>query len=560
MFKFFETAPSHTYLRGGTESNTLKFYKQHNWERQSSTNWDYFDQRVKNSTMGRKYNKKLQMRNRSRAARKNSNRAEARKNPYQRKTYVKRSLRKRAASRIIRQIKNEDTDVCTNNFEYIGALNNTTPNTQQVLTYMSYKIGNAGYALVGTLGSNATAPMTIQDPTAGTVTTSDSIMRLSNGTDTYSDTTGVGTLASTTADNRSAWELGTNWSFRDMLCYAEGLYKSTLQGGTKPNGLSVEDTRTAVQGYIPSAGTNSPLGNPDILKPFYDKMLDVVNYDQNTGTITGTNENLVPGYPTAYIGTNQQQPHMRTARLYAFNESISWTFTNTSEGPAKITIYECVLKRDVPLRHGSSSSVNYYEVGALPDPIRLWQNYTELNDNNNDNPDNMAQIRYTTGLGTQGYRKSIYQPNMTPMGKYIQDVYTLKPHVIYLKGGQTKTYTIGVNYNMGIKPLFLHAYYGMPGITRTFMMTICGVAALGLNKAEGLDAAGLSQRITNPTAITVKWKKTRRFCRIMDKQKHQLTLRAPLQTTFDSTVQYNEEDDDFQAVNTAIQELNTAQV
>lgn len=565
MLRFFETAPSHTYLRGGKESKRLQFHKAAQWEKQTSRNWDYNDYLTKN-TMANKFNKKAQkarMRRKIRAAIRASNKSERRKSPYIRTKRVKSRLRRRPAKRILRQIKNEDIDVCQNTFEYLGQLSTTT-NAQSVNTFMYAKYNNASWPL-----SSANYQMLqATQHVVGTSWNQDTLLMIPNGTDTYNQATPTGVLTNTTSTVRSSWELGTNFSWRDMLCYAEALFAPTannpdLQGSANNGTLypviynypnNTVALRSAIQGYLPAQSiatpTTEPTGNPNILWPI---MKNFFPQDGSGAYPTDINKFFYPnqlGWVDNVAGDNQNAYKLsilRKARLYVFNETLEFSFTNTSEADAKICIYECILKKEVPLAHGTSNP--YYEVGALPDPKRLWQLYAEQNHHIDDNNIDYANPQINSSTST--WIKSVSSPGMTPMGPYLNDIYRVVPHVIYLQGGQTRNYSFKVDYNMGIKGLWMHSYYGIPNITRTFMITTCGVNAIGINKIEGLDTNGFSQRVTPPTNIAIKWTKNRRFTKIQEKEKHHLTLRAPIQTTFDAVVQFNEEDDDFQQVNTA---------
>lgn len=383
---------------------------------------------------------------------------------------------------------------------------------------------------------------------------------------------------------RTAWDMGTAWQLRDMIAYAYDMYDTAaLKFGYRyPYYVGNLGAREVYTGGYPNVFDSQKLAYPRYRS-------SIQGTDMGTG--------VSPTVPGTVVAMEKLHQLYKRAPLFVDYEEMQFDFYNPSEAKMQVELYECILKKDIPIvasvkglpadlgdQATSVQPGSVYlnkeglPVGALPDPVAMWERYMEYVDtfgHQTSVPDTAADqdagivdeeavlgrlpatAAWTGAVDTvmdgtdeQPYmgrtQRSVTNPGMKPMGKYLSDWYRVKPHRFWLEAGSRRSVVIRVRHGRCPQYMDIMERYGRAGTTRTFMLVVNGERVLAKNTAQS--AAQLTTG-TVPADVICHWTRRAKFCRVNTRpDKKTLDLSVPLRTDINKLQQVDAEEGDFEDV------------
>lgn len=347
----------------------------------------------------------------------------------------------------------------------------------------------------------------------------------------------------TTINHRQDWTMFTNASWRDGYTY--------INGNLPVTGSANLETGYQTPGYYGTA-----LGNP--AGWFTETSVNQQGYN-TLSTADGLSLN-----PTYGAGEPKMTAQLTQLRNYFhLEESITWKFTNNSAVPTHVTVYECILARDVPLKamYPISDSGTAYGTqvkwGGMPCPIELWrqsreitydQSYVgEAGQSGSDEYIATAE-RETRGVtcsqlgenptatGAQGglYVKDIDYPNVTPNPAHLLHTwYRLIPHTRVIPPGASTSITVDIKFNRKLPAAWWTNFYGISGLTRCFFLAsrpdfVTGIAGLDEEVVAGSPDPKARLRTMAGTDLMVSWTKSKKVAKSKERIKGSIYFRAAI--------------------------------
>lgn len=326
-------------------------------------------------------------------------------------------------------------------------------------------------------------------------------------------------------NHRNDWTMFTNGSWRDGYAFANGQLNSAavMQAGYS----------------TPYATTGVTYGNP---AKWYEAPAHL--FDPTGATREAVTEEMPDASSaSASVVTNLQN-------YYHLYEEISWTIHNPSITSTSVTIYECILNRDMPMLEQMNRDTTGVVVdGGLPSPLELWRQSNAIRaarDAALTADGAVYQIGLPTGVsspesagiasavlganpttagtasGMQG--KDVDYPNAMPhKAQLLHTYYKVIPHTRRIPPGASTTITIGVKYNKRIPGAWWNTMYGVSGQTRCFFMVSRPDEVVGVTGAD--EDAGPSPLpsnrtgVMNATDLIVRWVKKKSCARVKQQNK-----------------------------------------
>lgn len=326
-------------------------------------------------------------------------------------------------------------------------------------------------------------------------------------------------------NHREDWSMFTNGSWRDGMAFANGQLNTqaiTESGYTTPF----------------ESGTALSYGTPSSWYEQQTLVLDTTGATRDaTVTTNPDSASAIPGLATTI------------RNYYHLYEEIQWKITNPSITGTNVTIYECVLTRDIPIElTRNSDAVNDVRSnwGGLPCPLELWRQslalrtmkVADLTSDGDPLQTNFGEggqtasevegvgkasaalgANPTTGAASQGMTaRDIDYPNVTPhKAALLHSYYKVIPHSKYIPPGASTTITIGVKYNKRIPGTWWNTLYGVAGMTRCFFMVsrpdeVVGVTGGDENPTGPIDPLNRLP-VMNATDLMITWKKKKAFAK-----------------------------------------------
>lgn len=351
-------------------------------------------------------------------------------------------------------------------------------------------------------------------------------------------------VANITLCHRNDWTMFTNGAWRDGYGFINGKLGGAI--GTV--------------GYLTPYVTGVAAGAPS----YWDEQL-VLN--QPGQAADGT----VPVAPITVNpagGTNASRTQL--SNYHHVMEELSWTITNNSVANAHVTIYECILNRDVMLNDTVSEGspiTNAVEWAGMPCPLELWRQSREVQfepnvvdgtigaggedwripiapTDANEGPGVTAtgfNRDPTTAAYASGARvRDIDAPNVQPnRAALLHTWYKIIPHTRTLPPGATTTITVHVRFNKRIPGAWWNMLYGAKGMTRCFFMVNRMDAVVGIaGQSEGGNTRAARLPVMAPTDLVVRWTKKKCMARTQQRVRHSLFVRAAM-PEIDDTVARN---------------------
>lgn len=256
---------------------------------------------------------------------------------------------------------------------------------------------------------------------------------------------------------------------------------------------------------------------------------------------------------------------------YHLYEEISWKIQNNSVTGTTVTIYECVLNRDIPLNDTLSvGGTVTAQWAGMPCPLELWRQSQELRyaktgymTTDGDPviiglPINGIPIAEDEGAGaasaqfntnpsaTSGAVRGmdtadIDYPNVRPdKASLLHTYYKVRAHTRYLPPGADTTITIGVRYNKRIPGAWWNSLYGVAGHTRAFFMVNRPDEVVGITGGDGNPSTAVdgTKRIPvmNATDLMVSWTKKKTVCRVKQRTRVKYWFKAAIPNVLDVAI------------------------
>lgn len=343
-----------------------------------------------------------------------------------------------------------------------------------------------------------------------------------------------------TVNHRMDWTMFTCGSWRDGYAFANGQFNN-------PTAMSVG----YITPFIAAATTTDYEGTPG---KWYEA--PAVLLDPTGATREAALEENPDNPSTA------QQMAVLCKNYYHLYEELSWKFTNSSMTGVSVTIYECILTRDIPIREtlpNSDSGTQGVFWGGMPCPIELWRQSQQISSAQNagltadgdlymtslpTNPIAAAENEGTGvyGLGTTAsggfFRdptsgaaaaglaaKDIDAPNVTPKrAQLLHSYYRVVPHTRYVPPGATTTITVGVKYNKRIPGAWWNSFYAISGLSRCFFMVTRPDQVVGLTNLDEVAGTALNATcrlpVMNATDLMVQFTKKKTVCKTKQRTRH----------------------------------------
>lgn len=348
-------------------------------------------------------------------------------------------------------------------------------------------------------------------------------------------------VTDTVINHRQDWTMFTNGSWRDGYCYTNGNFTFAGAG-------------TLVTGYNTPVAYGSATGYPSGWNAF-------TGISQPSNVTGGTD--ALATHPIGVGGSGGVRSNdSQLGNYYHLNESISWKFTNNSAVPVHVTMYECILVRDVPtkimpsLNEAAGVASGLVKWGGLPCPLELWrQSRFTANEPQVFGHEGASGLgasvpvdaplegrgvcsaqlgRDPTTSASEGgtTTRDIDGANVTPDRAHLLHTwYKLVPHTRTIPPGASTTITVAVHFNRRIPGAWWNNFYGIGGLTRTFFMCtrpdfVTGVT--GIDEAGGVASSANRRRIMAPTDLMVSWTKRKTVAKRLTRVRAALYVRAAL--------------------------------
>lgn len=366
----------------------------------------------------------------------------------------------------------------------------------------------------------------------------------SGGVHTYNEFLGASSVSPTATflNHRRDWTMGTNGAWRDGYAFANGRLLNTTM---MEDGYSTPFFSSSAMG-VPNAW----LGSPAVA---------------NEGTFSGVVADLVPDV----VAANQATVLRNYYHLY---EEISWKIQNNSVTGTTVTVYECILNRDIPLNTTPGlDGVTSVEWGGMPCPLELWRQSRELGylrtaqlTSDGDfavdglsQPFNPIPAAEDEGLGVASsrlqrdptaagaqrgmYTADIDYPNVRPnKAALLHTYYKVVAHTRYLPPGADTTITVGVKYNKRIPGAWWNTMYGVANFTRCFFMVSRPDEVVGITGGDGSGATPMDGKnripVMNGTDLMVSWTKKKTVARTKMRTRHAWYYKPGIPTNLDTAI------------------------
>ncbi len=351
-------------------------------------------------------------------------------------------------------------------------------------------------------------------------------------------------------NHRRDWTMGTNGSWRDGYAFANGqLLGATLMSS----------------GYQSPwvASSSSTGGNPE---RWFEA---AASYRDPTGATT----DFVAGQNPDALAVSTTVPLVLQLRnYYHLYEELSWKIQNNSVTGTNVTIYECILNRDIPMRDtlvNGSAPTAFVNWGGMPCPLELWRQSQQFKYMTTGALDADGSLYMTgappapldstasegagmtssalqrdpvySGVAAGANAKDIDYPNVTPhKAALLHTYYTVVPHSRYLPPGADTTITIGVRYNKRIPGAWWNTMYGVAGHSRCFFMVSRPDEVVGIAGADGSTTTTIDMKtrmpVMNATDLMVSWTKKKTVARVKQRARHTYVFKAAIPNTLDVAI------------------------
>lgn len=360
----------------------------------------------------------------------------------------------------------------------------------------------------------------------------------------YNEYTGASSTAPTTGvvlDHRRDWTMGTNAAWRDGFAIANGQMRTEV---------------LMEQGYQTPYITQTTFGSP---QAWHMSPTDVV--DPSTG-VPSVQMNPSISTPAAAVVLRN---------YYHLYEEISWKIQNNSVTGTTVTVYECVLNRDIPMNDTPSfENIATVQWGGLPCPLELWRQSRELaygkaapltedgdiwlsgglpfnpvpaaEDEGPGVASAQLQKDPTTAGAVRGMEVAdIDYPNVRPnKAALLHTYYKVRAHTRYLPPGADTTITVGVRYNKRIPGAWWNTMYGVADFTRCFFMVNRPDEVVGITGADGSGVTPIDGKnrmpVMNASDLMVSWTKKKTVCRVKQRMRHAFRYKAAIPGNLDVAI------------------------
>lgn len=346
----------------------------------------------------------------------------------------------------------------------------------------------------------------------------------------------------TVMNHRNDWTMFTNGSWRDGYAFTNG---------------QLNDISKMQTGYsTPYATAGSTYGNPE---KWYEA--PAILLDPSGTTREAVTEEM-PDAPSASaaVVTNLQN-------YYHLYEEISWTIHNPSITGTVVTIYECILNRDMPMQETLTRATTGTVIdGGLPSPIELWRQSNAIQAARVAGltmdgavyqvaaPEAVASAETagiasctlgttptSAGVAAGMLGKDVDYPNATPhRAQLLHTYYKVIPHSRRIPPGASTTITIGVKYNKRIPGAWWNTMYGVSGMTRSFFMVARPDEVVGVTGADedpGTTPLPANRTgVMNATDLIIRWVKKKSCAKVKQQGRRTFFYKAAVPEIDDVTM------------------------
>lgn len=335
--------------------------------------------------------------------------------------------------------------------------------------------------------------------------------------------------------HRNDWTMFTNATWRDGYAFANGQFNST-------------GNAAGAMGY----GYGTPYGPAgEAPVKWYEAPATLIDPTGNT------REAVVEENPDASTATPAVMSMLMN--YYHLYEEISWRFTNNSVTGTSVTIYECVLNRDIALRDTlNNSGTATVAWGGMPCPLELWRQSQALRFAQGAGLTHDGDLYYTSapaapdGAEAEGAAsaqmqtnptsssvnqgmgaKDIDYPNVLPhKAQLLHTYYKVIPHTRYLPPGASTTITIGVKYNKRVPGAWWNTLYGVSGMSRAFFLVSRPDEVVGVTGADenptGPVLGTHRLPVMNATDLMISWTKKKTVARTKQRNRRMWMYKAAI--------------------------------